>query len=211
MLTRIVTKFKSDGLFKTMILIKKRLIRIRKHYVYIARCTDVNPPSWLPEEQVYRASCKQPWDEVLSKQITDLSPDNQDYLDAVLCGEAEVLAIVYHGRVVHYAFLMYGNKTTCLLGFNKQVGLIGNVLTINSYRGRNCQARSSEELARMAGITGLEQVISETAYDNTASQRGLAKSQLKLLGKIEILILFNTLVIRYRRPTSSIRLIGFCW
>jgi hypothetical protein len=147
----------------------------------------------------------------VAEQVVCLSADNREYLEAIPRGEAEGLAVLCDGKVVHYAFLMYRNKTACLLGFGKKSGLVGNAFTIGPYRGRGCQARSVAARIKMAEQAGLDRVISETSYDNIASQHGLRKGGMKLLGKIEFVVLLNVLVVRYRRPDKSIRRVGLCW
>lgn len=211
MLMRIVTRLKENGLLKTLVFLRKKLVRVQRHLVYAVLCTDAKEPKWLSGERVCVSIRGKLWDQVVSDQIVSLSSCNRDYLEAIPRGEAEGLAILRDGKVVHYAFLMYRNKTTCLLGFGKEVGLIGNAFTINSYRGRGCQARSVAARIKMAERAGLVQVISETSYDNTASQRGLAKAGMKLLGRVESVVLLNVLVIRYRRPDRSIQRVGLCW
>jgi RimJ/RimL family protein N-acetyltransferase len=142
--------------------------------------------------------------------VLSISPGNREYLEAVSRGEAQGLAVLNGGTLVHYAFLMYANKTACLLGFGRRVGLIGNAFTVPSYRGRGCQSRSAAARIGMAREAGLEQVISETRYDNIASQKNLPRAGMTLLGKLEVVVLLNMLVIRYRRPAGSISLWGIC-
>lgn len=209
--TRIVTRLRENGLLKTLVFLRRKLARVQRHLVYTVHCTDAREANWLPGEQVWVCSRRKLWDQAVSEQLVSLSPDNRDYLEAIPRGEAEGLAVLCNGKVVHYAFLMYRNKTACLLGFSKETALIGNAFTIDAYRGRGCQARSVAARIRMAEQAGLDQVISETSYDNTASQRGLVKGGMQLFGRVEFVVLLNVLVVRYRRPDKSIQRVGLCW
>lgn len=209
--TKIAAKLKRDILLKTLALLRKKLVRVQRHQVYAASCTDAEEPNWLPGEQVCFSSRNRLWDQVVSEQLVSLSADNRDYLEAVSRGEAEGLAVLCDGKVVHYAFLMHRNKTACLLGFGKRVGLIANAFTIDRYRGRGCHARSVAARIKMAERSGLDRVISETSYDNTASQRGLVKGGMKYFGAVEFVVLLNVLVVRYRRLDSSIKRVELCW
>lgn len=57
------------------------------------------------------------WDAAISDQLLSISRENKDYLEAIFDGEAEGLAVVRDGKLVHYGFLMYRNRTARLLGF----------------------------------------------------------------------------------------------
>ncbi len=211
MLAKIATTLQDDGLLGTLAFFRTRLIRIEKHQVYIASCADAEEPDWLPGEQVCYSSYKALWNKVVSEHLAALPVRNSDYLRAVSRGEAEGLAVLYKGKIVHCAFLMYRNKSAALLGFDKNVGLLGNAFTIDPYRGRGCQARSVAARIRMARQAGLDQVISATSYDNLSSQRGLVNGGMKYFGSVGLFILLNALVVRYKRPDNSIKRIELCW
>ena len=211
MLTRIVAKLKRDGLLKTLVLLRKKLVRVQRHLVYVAACADAMEPDWLPGDWVSFASRYSPLDHLVSEQLLSHSADNVDYLEAVSRGEAEVLAVLCDGNVIHYAFLLYRNKMVQFLGFSKKIGLVANAYTIEQYRGRGYHTRSVAARIKMAERSGFDQVLSETAYDNVASQHGLVKGGMKFLGRVEFVVLFNVLVIRYRKPNNSIKWVELCW
>lgn len=211
MLIKTVAKQSSDVLLKALTFLRKKLVRVQRHQVYTASCAGGEEPDWLPGERVCFSSRHKLWDQVVSEQLVSLSADNGDYLEAVSRGEAEGLAVLCDGKVVHYAFLMHRNKTACVLGFGRTVGLIANAFTIEQYRGRGCHGRSVAARIKRAEHSGLDQVISETSYDNTASQCGLVKGGMKYFGRVELVVLFNVLVIRYRRPDNSIKPVELCW
>jgi hypothetical protein len=211
MLAKIAAKLQRVGLLKTFAILRKKLARVQRHQVFTAHCTKTREPDWLPGEQVCFSSRERTWDQVVSKQIVSLSADNSDYLEAVSRGEAEGLAVVCEGNVVHYAFLLHRNKMVRLLGFSKEIGLVTNAFTLERYRGRGAHARSVAARIRMAEQSGFDQVISETSYDNAASQRGLVKGGMKPFGSVEFVVLLNVLVIRYKRPDNSIKRIELCW
>jgi hypothetical protein len=209
-LKKTLAKLQRDGALKTLAFLRKKLVRIQKHLVYSTACTAAPEPEWLAGEKTFISSHRNPWAQALCDEVLAISGENAEYLQAILDGEAEGLAVVRDGTLVHYGFLMHRNKTACLLGFDKSVGLIGNAFTIPSYRGRGCQIRSVTGRINMAQQAGLERVISETEYANTASQRNIVKGGMSFLGRIELLVVLNVLVIRYKRPAKSIPLFGFC-
>ena len=211
MLTKIAAKLQDDGLLETLAFLRKKLVRVEKHQVYIASCANAEEPDWLPGEQVCYSSYKALWDRIVSEQLAALPVRNRDYLQAVSRGEAKGLAVLYNDKIVHCAFLMCRNKSTALLGFDKNVGLLGNAFTIDSYRGRGCQARSVAARIKMAEQAGLDRVISATSYDNLSSQRGLVHGGMKFFGNAELFVLLNTLVVRYKRPDNSIKRVELCW
>jgi hypothetical protein len=210
MLEKILAKRQAHGLMKTLVFLGTRLLRTQKHLVYSASCAGAREPEWLPGELAIRSSRAHLLDPTLSSQLLSISAGNRQYVDAISRGEAEALVVVHDGRVVHYGFLMHRNKTTCLLGFAKRVGLLGNAFTVPSYRGRGCQIRSVAARIKMAEQAGLERVISETGYDNAASQRNIMKGGMTLLGRFELVVALNALVIRYKRPSTSIPMFGLC-
>lgn len=211
MLPKIAEKLQRIGLLRTLVFLRKKLVQVQRHRVFIASCSNGREPDWLPGEQVSVASRGAPWNHAVSSEIVALSADNGDYLEAVSRGEAEGLAVLCEGHVVHYAFLLHRNRMVRLLGFKKEIGLVANAFTLRRYRGRGYHARSVAARIKMAGRSGCKQVVSETSYDNAASQRGLVKGGMKPFGNIEFVVLLNVLVIRYKRPDNSIKRIDLCW
>jgi RimJ/RimL family protein N-acetyltransferase len=209
-LKRVLDRLKRDGVLKTLGFLREKLVRIQKHVVYCADCAAVPEPQWLPGEKVVISSYRNLWGDALCKALLSIYTENAEYLRAIVDGEAEGLAVVRDGKLVHYGFLMHRNKTARLLGFGYGTALLGNAFTVPEYRGRGCQARSVAARIKMAQKAGLRSVISETSYDNAASQRNLAKAGMELLGRMDLLVVLNMLVIRYKRPRNSVPLLGFC-
>jgi len=209
-LKKMLAKLQKDGVLKTLAFLRKKLVRVQKHLVYSADCTAAPEPQWLAGEKAFISSHTNPWAQALCDEVLSISAENAEYLQAILDGEAEGLAVLRDSKVVHYGFLMHRNKTARLLGFGTSVGLIGNAFTVRGYRGRGCQARSVAARIRMAQKAGLRRVISETSYDNTASHRNLVKGGMDLLGRVELVVVLNVLVIRYKRPNNAVTLIELC-
>lgn len=60
----------------------------------------------------------------------------REYVQDVSAGKSEGLVGIVDGAVVHSAYLMFGNKTACLLDYGRGVGLPGNSFTAPAHRGR---------------------------------------------------------------------------
>jgi RimJ/RimL family protein N-acetyltransferase len=212
MLQRLTAKLRSYGVLKTLSLLRKKVVRIQRHRLYSAKCSDAEEPQWLPDERVILLSASETrWNPTISEQLVAISGENRDYLDAVSRNEAEGLVVLHGEKVVHHAFLLYQNKTARLLGASNEIGLIGHAFTISDYRGRGCHARSVAARIKMAERAGLDKVISVTSYENTASQNGLLKGGMQYDGSMEMLVLLNLLVVRYKRPDDSVRWCELCW
>ena len=71
--------------------------------------------------------------------------------------------------------------------------------------------RHIENIARaaLAGEHGFERIAAETAPDNLASQRGMSKGGMKLLGRMDLVVVLNVLVLRLRRP-KGFKPAAFC-
>ena len=176
--------------------VRRRILRIQSHLVFGADCAAPLAVTWLDSENPIRFTQHAPLPPAVQRELEQLLPGSQPYLKAVKKGEAEGLLVCVDGKIVHSAFLMFRNKTTCLLGFDRTTGLLGNSFTTPAYRGRGCQARSTRARIAMAAQAGLSRVISETAPDNHASQRGLTKGGMSLIGATRFFVVFNTLVVR---------------
>ena len=109
-------------MLKTLAFLRRRLLRIQRHLIYTATCNAAEEPHWLPGEQVFLASRNKLWDAAISDQLLSISRENKDYLEAIFDGEAEGLAVVRDGKLVHYGFLMYRNRTARLLDFGNSIG-----------------------------------------------------------------------------------------
>ncbi len=147
--------------------------------------------------------------EDLRSGLVAINAENVDYLDDVRRGAAVGLALLDEDRIVHYAFVFLRNKTACLLGLAARSALIGNAFTLPSHRGRGLQAHSVHCRARIAHAAGYRSIVCETSPDNLASQRGLEKAGMQRIGRMELLVLVNCAVVRWRRP-AGFRLLGLC-
>lgn len=190
--------------------VRERTFRIRRHVLFVANAQDIASPVWLEEEFPVRFTSDQPLPPDLRRQLAALPVESTAYLRAVDAGEAQGLIVCVAGRIVHCGFLMFGNKTACLLGFGKDIALLGNAFTVTDYRGKGCQKRSLRERTAMARHAGIARVLSETSPDNDASQRGLIKAGLRRLGPVHCWIFLNTIVLRVVRPASSVSMAGVC-
>ena len=90
-----------------------------------------------------------------------------------------------------------------------KTALIGNAFTVPAYRGKSAQPRSVKARASLAREAGYERILAETSPDNLASQRGMTKGGMQLLGRMDLLVAISVLVFRWRRP-AGFPLIGFC-
>lgn len=188
-----------------------RLLRVQRHMVFVAGDHAPSAPPPRPGERCWTVTGGTPLEQDMRDQLLSLSPANAEYIAALARREADVCLIAKDGRLVHYAFLLHANRTTRLLGFGRDWGLIGNMFTCESQRGKGCQGRSAAALAALARASGMRGAIAETAYDNAASQRGLGKGGMRCYGKVELLVVLNVLAIRFRRPDAGLPFAGFCW
>lgn len=191
--------------------IGSRLLRVQRHVVFVAGNNAPAVPPRRPGERCWTVVGGTPLEQDLRDQLLSLSPGNAEYLVALARREADVCLIAKDGRLVHYAFLLHANRTTRLLGFGRDWGLIGNMFTCESQRNKGYQGCSAAALAALARASGMLGAIAETSYDNTASQHGLKKGGMCYYGKIELVIVLNVLAIRFRRPDAGLPLAGFCW
>lgn len=189
---------------------RKRILRHQSHLVFGTECSTNLHVRWLPQEVPIHYSRTAPLPAVRRNELEHLLPDSGPYLLAVDNGEAEGLLVCVDDRIVHSAFLMFMNKTTCLLGFDRRTGLLGNAYTVPVYRGRGCQARSTQMRVLMAARAGLTSVISETSPGNGASQRGLIKGGMMLLGTTRFVVVLNTLVLRLERASPRVQRVSIC-
>lgn len=141
--------------------------------------------------------------------VQRLAGDAADYFKDVRAGKVVALIIQYQGEVVHYSYVFLRNKSACILGLSKHTALIGNAFTVPAYRGKGCQSRSVALRAAIAAGRGFTAVAAETSPDNVASQRGLQNGGMRLAGRLDLVVILNSLVIRWRRP-PGVPAFGFC-
>jgi RimJ/RimL family protein N-acetyltransferase len=196
---------------------RQRLLRLsrrfyarRAHALFAAECALVPAAVWLSSEQPVQFSQTQPLSPAQRNDLLTIWPDAGQYLQAVADGEAMGLLVRAEGRIVHSAYVMFGNKTLCVLGLDPSSALLGNASTVPEYRGRGCQVRSIAERAAMAANAGYKQVVAETAPDNVPSQRALRRAGLCSAGTVRLLLLLSVLVIRTDHPRGRAARWGVC-
>jgi len=187
-----------------------RVVRRQSHVLFHAGVADLEPGAAPPGVRAVEINAEN-FAEMASirSKVTALNAQSAAYFDDVRLGKAFGLALVRDGEVVHYAFLFVRNKTARMLGLPAGCALMGNAYTIRSQRGRGLQGYSARCRARIAKNAGFESVASETSPANRASQRGLEKAGMKRVGRVELLVLLNCIVVRHQRPRGLGRL-GLC-
>jgi RimJ/RimL family protein N-acetyltransferase len=138
-----------------------------------------------------------------------VSGSTAEYVADIRRGRIVGFVILYQDEVVHYSFLFLRNKTACILGLDRHSALIGNAFTIPGYRGRRAQPRSVKARCHLAREAGYERIVAETSPDNLASQKGMQKGGMLLLGRMDLALALTIFVFRWRRP-SGFRLWGLC-
>ena len=187
-----------------------KLYRARAYTILEAECSSVASPRATDDEQfvVLNASNVHAHRDVC-EALLELGGDVADYLEDLRRGRVVAFVILRAGVVEHYSYVFVKNKTACILGLGNGTALIGNDFTVSSYRGRGCQSRSVGARAEIARNHGFLRVVAETSPENMASQRGLQKGGMRLAGRMDLVVILNTVVIRWRRP-AGYPLLGFC-
>ncbi len=176
-------------------------LSFRSHVIAQLCCNALPPLELLPEEELVVVD-KPTLDRhsQICEQLLGFNRTNKAYLNDIALGRIEGVFILVDQRIVHYGFLMKRNRNRCLLGLPADAALIGHAYTVRSYRGRGCQARSVLARAHLAKAAGFTAIYAETSPDNLASQRGLIKAGMRMLGRLELIVVVRCLVIRWRRP-----------
>jgi len=188
----------------------RRLIRRQAHFIFHANIQEAVIPRFDEDMDFTVISARSIGQQrTLTDTLIQLNADNRLYLEDIAKDRIAGLVISENGTPVHYGFVFKSNKTTCLLGLPAGTALIGNSFTLPAYRGQGLQARSVHARAEIAQLNGFTAIAAETSPDNHASQRGLAKSGMKLQGRVDLVVVLSCFVIRWRRP-AGIALFGFC-
>jgi RimJ/RimL family protein N-acetyltransferase len=143
------------------------------------------------------------------ERLLSVSPDNAEYVTDIRRRRVIGFIIEFDSTVVHYGYVFLRNKTACILGLDSKTALIGNAFTVPAYRGKSAQPRSVKARASLARAGGYERILAETSLDNLASQRGMTKGGMQLLGRMDLLLAISILVFRWRRP-AGFPIFGFC-
>jgi len=210
LLTRVAREFGQRGLLGFAGKLLSLAYRRRAYVLFELDCKAAAFPAMAEGERVELITARNiERDGFVESSLVALNAENADYLDDVARDRAVGLVVLSEGRVVHHGFLFKKNRTACLLGLRSSAALIGNAFTIAAYRGQGCQARSVQTRACLARDEGFRSVVAESSPDNLASQGGMRKAGMHLLGPLDIVVLLNCLVIRWRRP-QGFRLFGIC-
>lgn len=198
---RLVESLNRRGVPATLRRVARLVVRSRTHLLYERACGDRSFPPLGDGERVvilthenlmqYRPLCD---------GLVAINPENADYLEDVRKDRVVGVIFVNDDRIVHHAFVFKRNRTAKLLGLPRTAALVGHAFTIEDYRGRGCQGRSLDVRAWVAAQAGFERVIAETSLDNVASQRGMEKGGMQPLGRVDLVVLLNCVVLRWRRP-----------
>lgn len=188
----------------------RRVFRAHQYLLFKAACPNVVVPDGGEGERVVVLDAASiDTHGTVCEALRTMSRTAADYLDDVRTGRAVALVILSRGKVVHFSYVFLRNKSACILGLDEETALVGNAFTVPSYRGRGCQSRSVALRAAIARERGFAFIAAETSPDNGASQRGLQNGGMRLVGRLDLLVILNSLVIRWRRP-SGFALLGFC-
>lgn len=189
---------------------RRRLFRTNSYLLFKASC-EIGEHPRLGEGESYLALDSTNIDEFddIIKALEQLSGDASDYISDVRAGKIVALLIQCNGELVHYSYVFLRNKSACILGLDRDTALVGNVFTVQSYRGKGCQARSVALCAAIARDRGFAFIAAETSLNNVASQRGMKNGGMNLAGRLDLAVILNSLVIRWRRPPGS-AMLGFC-
>lgn len=190
--------------------IAARVLRMRSYVLYERSCAGAVMPEAQEGEHYHVLRAGSLADQkALVGALVAASADNVAYLDDVKRGRVVALLITCDGELAHYSYLFLRNKTACLLGLGRGTALVGNAWTAPHFRGRGLQARAVLARAALAGEHGFERIAAETAPGNLASQRGMSKGGMKLLGRMDLVVVLNVLVLRLRRP-KGFKPAAFC-
>lgn len=188
----------------------RRIFRVHHYQLFKAACNVIQQPRLGDHEEdlVIDAANINQNTKVLTA-LNKIAADTVDYLEDVNAGRVVALVILHQGEVVHYSYVFLRNKSACVLGLDRDTALVGNAFTVQSYRGKGCQARSVALRAAIAQDRGFRFIAAETSPENLASQRGLQNGGMGLVGRLDLAVILNCLVIRWRRP-PGVSLLGFC-
>ena len=208
---RIVDVFQRQGFAVVARKILSRIWRQRAYELFKLDCQSaVMPESW-PDLTFEVLDARNVGSRgALASQVAALDPENPEYIDDIRQDRVIGLAVLNGSHVVHCAFVFKKNKTAALLGLPSSAALIGNALTVSEFRGRGIQGLSVRARATIARQAGFKSVIAETAPANVASQRGMIKGGMQPLGRLNIVVVLNCLVIRWRRP-EGFRFFDVCF
>lgn len=177
-----------------------RLVRIRRHVVFLKRVAEPAPVDWREDETVLIVRSAEEL-EMLEHRTGELPPDFGPYRDGIHRGEAVGCFVLVGGTLAHWSFLMYRSRMLCLIGAPSDAVLLGNAYTIPSFRGRGLQTRSLKMRQHLATESGAAWLAVEAAPDNVASRRAIGRVGIPEVGELRVLVLVNHLVFRWGTAT----------
>lgn len=187
-----------------------RIFRSRGYVLFERSCADgVFPDPVAGDTYLVLRYDNLAQNEVICTALLAMNESNAEYLEGVRQRYIIGFVVMRNEKLVHASYLFIKNKTACILGLQPGTGLIGNDFTLPEYRGRGYQAQSVMARAALAYDSGFKYVVAETSLDNIASQRGLQKGGMHLIGRMDLVVILNILVLRWRRP-PGFALIGIC-
>lgn len=190
--------------------LRRRILRTHRYLIFKCACEGIASPLMEPEESVFVIDAENLGElDHIARAVEQSAADASDYFQDVRAGKIIAFVMLYRNEVVHTSYVFLRNKSTCILGLDKDTALIGNAFTVPSSRGKGCQSRSVALRAAIAQSRGFAFVAAETSPDNVASQRGLKNGGMDLVGHLDLVVILNCLVIRWRRP-PGFALFGFC-
>lgn len=187
----------------------RRILRMSQHVVYRTSVRGVAAPQWPDGFVVYVVAGR---DAVDSHPAiaANLQGRNVQYLKSVCQGEAIGVFVVAGDTLVHWAFVMKGSRTSCLLGLGRDAVLLGNAYTEPGFRGRGLQTLSMRQRLHECGRLGVETVYTETEPDNRYSRRAMESSGMTLVREVSLLVILNRLVFRRIHSGQASRICGIC-
>lgn len=140
----------------------------------------------------------------------NLRGQNLEYLEGIRRGEAVGVFIVLADELAHWAFLMIGSRTSCLLGIGRDTALLGNAYTDPGFRGRGLQTLSLRQRLHECQRLGIEEVFTETEPENVPSRRAMERVGMSLVREVTLVVLLNRVVLRRSRQGSAAPRAGIC-
>jgi len=178
-----------------------RVFRSHSYVLFERPCADAVFPEPVADNLHLVLRCDNlNQNKMVCEALLAMNESNREYLEDIRRGLIIGFVILCNKKLVHASYLFLKNKTTCILGLQSRTGLIGNDFTLPEYRGRGYQPQSVMARAALARDFGFEYIAAETSPDNTASQRGLQKGGMRLVGRLDLVVILNILVLRLRRP-----------
>ena len=178
--------------------IGSRFFRVQQHMVFEHDLSNIPSVDWPVGVEVITLITAQDVTSEIYAELVDLASDNTDYLNDIKRGNCIGLVVRQDSKIVHFAFIMRGSRTLCLLGLPSNAALLGNAYTLPEFRGNGYQTRSIRQRIKLASQQNFIIAYSETSPDNYTSQRGIKRGGMLFKGSIILIVIMNIFVIRWR-------------